>query len=188
MKKYILGMFVILTLTFFTGQAFCQSGDSDNLPSKEQIEKVRKKVETLKLWKLTDALDLDEATAVKLFPIINKYDKKRFTAEQNIRKDMKNLRKNVDTANPDELKELIGRIEENHKELQAINHEQLEELSSKLPVKKLAKFIIFQQDFDREMKNIIADARHKRRAGLKNKSMMKPGEGPFTEGTETPSP
>ncbi len=162
MKKYIFGIFVVLTLTFFTGQAFCQPEDFDKPPSKEQIEKIRERVETLKLWKLTQALDLDEATAVKLFPLINKYDKKRFAIEQRMRKDMKKLRRSVDTASPDKLAELIRRIEGNHRELQAINYEQLEELGGILPVRKVAKFIIFQQDFNREMQKIISEVREKK--------------------------
>ena len=162
MKKYILGIFAVLTLTFFTGQAFCQAEDFDKPPSKEQIEKIRKRIETLKLWKLTEALDLDEATAVKLFPLINKYDKKKFAIERSIRKDMKKLRKTVDTASPDELKELIRKIEENHRELQAINSAQFEELKAVLPVRKVAKFLIFQQDFSREIRKIIREAKQKK--------------------------
>lgn len=176
MKKYIFGVFVVLTLTFFTGQAFCQPKDFDKPPSKEQIEKIRKRVETLKLWKLTKALDLDETTAAKLFPLINKYDKKRFAIEQRMRKDMKKLRKTVDTANPDKLAELIRRIEENHRELQAINYEQLEELRGILPVRKVAKFIIFKQDFDREMKKIITEVRKRHARKSRDKPMGPPHE------------
>ena len=162
MKKYILGVFIVLTLTFFTGQAFCQPEDFDKPPSKEQIEKIRKRVETLKLWKLTQALDLDEETAAKLFPLINRYDKKRFVIEQSMRKDMKKLRRSVDTASPDKLAELIRKIEENHRELQTINYQQLEKLREVLPVRKHAKFIIFQQDFNREMQKIIRESRQKK--------------------------
>jgi Spy/CpxP family protein refolding chaperone len=162
MKKYVLGIFVVLTLTFFTGQAFCQSEDSDKPPSKEQVEKIRKKVQTLKLWKLTEALDLDEETAAKLFPVMNKYEKKRFAIEQSIKKDMKKLRKIVDTASPDELAELIRRLEENHRELQALNGEQFQEFKAILPVRKVAKFLIFQQDFSREMRKIIREAKQKK--------------------------
>ncbi len=162
MKKYIFGIFIVLTLTFFTGQAFCQSEDFDKPPSKKQIEKIRKRVETLKLWKLTQALDLDEETAAKLFPLINKYDKKRFVIEQSMRKDMKKLRRSVDTASPEKLGELIRRIEDNYKELQEINNQQLEELRGILPVRKVAKFIIFKQDFNREIRKIIRESRHKK--------------------------
>ena len=173
MKKYIFGVFIVLTLTFFTGQAFCQSEDFDKPPSKEQIKKIRKRVAILKLWKLTQALDLDEATAAKLFPLINKYDKKRFVIEQSMRKDMKKLRRSVDTANPEKLEELIRRIEGNHRELQAINYQQLEKLREVLPVRKHAKFIIFKQDFNREMRKIIREAR-------KKKGKFK-GKKPFSE-------
>ncbi len=177
MKKYIFGIFVMLSLTIFTGQGFCQPPeDFKKPPSKEQIEKIKKRVETLKIWRLTKILDLDEETASRLFPLINKYDKRRFVIEQSMRKDMRKLRKSVDTASPDKLRDIIKRLEDNHRELQEINYAEKEELKDILPVRKFAKFIIFQQDFNREMKEIIAEVRKRHTRKLREKPMGPPHE------------
>lgn len=189
MKKHILWISIVLSLIFFTGQGICQqSEDFNKPPTKDRIEKIRKKIETLKLWRLIKDLDLNEATASKLFPLINEYDKKRLTVEHDMRKDMKKLRESVNTASDNEIRDMVKKLQGLHSRLQEINDEELKKLSNILTDRELAKYIIFKTDFDREMKNIIAEIRHKRGAGLKNKSMMKPGEEPFMEGTETPSP
>lgn len=45
--------------------------DFDRPPTKEQMENVRERIETLRMWKLTKTLDLDEKTSAKLFPLLN---------------------------------------------------------------------------------------------------------------------
>lgn len=182
MKRYIFGIFFVLSLTFFTGQGLCQPPeDFKKPPSKEQIERIRKRVETLKMWRLTKALDLNEETASRLFPLMNKYDKKRLTVEQNMKKDMRKLRKSVDTATDEELRAIIKRLKEHHKKLQEINDEEMKELSNILSDREMAKLLIFKQDFDREMKNIISEVRKKRGRRSKNRGMMSPLEEPPAE-------
>ncbi|MEF9425891.1 MAG: hypothetical protein L0956_01460 [Candidatus Mariimomonas ferrooxydans] len=163
MKMYMSGIFLLLSLTFFTGQVFSgPPGVFDNPPSKEQMERTRKRVETLKMWKLTKILDLDEQKASKFFPVLNEYDKKRLTVAREMRKNMKKLRASADTANPDELRNIIRRVEDNHRRLQGIDNEEMKRLRDILTARDLAKFIIFKQDFDREMKKIIATVRKRR--------------------------
>lgn len=163
MKMYMSWIFLLLSLTFFTGQVFSEPPEAfDNPPSKKQIERTRKRVETLKMWKLTKILDLDEQKASKFFPVLSEYDKKRLTAAHEMRKDMKKLRAYADTANPDELRNIIRRVENNHRRLQRIDNEEMERLRDILTARDLAKFIIFRQDFDREMKKIIEKVRERR--------------------------
>lgn len=182
MKKSISWIFIVLSLTLFAGQGFCQpSEELKKPPSKEQIEKIRKKVETLKMWRLTDALELSEETASKAFPVIKEYDKKRLDIEQDMRKDMSKLRQSVDTASEDELRDITKRLEDNHRKLQEINGEEMKKLGDILSVRERAKFIIFKQDFDKEMKNIIAEAKERHEKGLRGRPMRPPTE-------ETPEP
>ncbi|MEF9475611.1 MAG: hypothetical protein L0958_02720 [Candidatus Mariimomonas ferrooxydans] len=72
------------------------------------------------------------------------------------------IRASADTANPDELRNIIRRVEDNHRRLQGIDNEEMERLRDILTARDLAKFIIFKQDFDREMKKIIATVRKRR--------------------------
>ncbi len=170
MKMYMSWIFLLLSLTFFTGQVFSEPpGAFDNPPSKKQMERTRKRVETLKMWKLTKILDLDEQKASKFFPVLNEYDKKRLAVAQEMRKDMKKLRASADIANPDELRNIIRRVEDNHRRRHGIDNEEMKRLRDILTARDLAKFIIFKQDFDREMKKIIEKVRKKRNRNPREK-------------------
>ncbi len=170
MKKYICWISLALALTLFTGPGFSQPSEGfKQPPSKKQIEKIRKRIETLKMWRLTKSLDLDEETASKLFPLINQYDKEKLAVQQAMRRDMKELRSAADTAGEEKLRGILKRLRESRKRLQEINDEEIEKLREVLSVRELAKFIIFRQDFDREMKKIIARVREKNARGLKKR-------------------
>jgi hypothetical protein len=164
MKRFIFLISLLLISSLFTNQGLCHPPkDFKEQPTKEQVERIRKRIETLKMWKLTKILDLDEETASKLFPILNKYDKKRLAIEQEIRKDMKRLRKSIDTATENELRDIIKILKGHHRELEELNDEEMEELEGILSVKDIAKLIVFKHDFNREIRGLIEDARKKRR-------------------------
>lgn len=170
MKRYISGIFLVASLMLFTGQGFCKPPeDYKRPPSGEQLEKLRKRVETLKMWKLTKSLDLNEETASKLFPLIKEYDKKRLSVEIDMRKDIKKLRKTINTASEAELRDIIKKLKYHHKKLQEINDEEMGKLSDILTYREMARFIIFKQDFDREMRNIISEVREKRLKRFRDK-------------------
>lgn len=128
-------------------------------PSKEQRERLRKRIETLRIWKLTKALDLDEKTAARLFPLMNRHDRERAEVEREIKESMKNLRKALRVENEGKLSGLLEKLRNSHKALQGLNDEEREDLEKILTVKQQARYIIFQQEFNREIRRIIGEAR-----------------------------
>jgi hypothetical protein len=134
-------------------------------PAKEQAEKVRKRVETLRMWKLTNALDLDEKTSTLLLPVLSRNDKIRSAAEGDLRENMRDLREALKERRGGQLKTILERLDHNHKALQKINDEERAELKKILTVEQQAKFIIFQQEFDLEIRRAIAESRERRPEG-----------------------
>jgi len=132
---------------------------------KDQVEKVRKRVETLKMWKLTEALNLDEKTTAVLFPLLNKYDKKRAELENALREGMRELKEGLKDKNERRLAAALDKLEQNNKGMQKLKEEEWAELKKALTVEQQAKLVIFQQDFNREMKKMIAQAKEKRSEG-----------------------
>ena len=166
MKKNIIKILLI----FFLALGFSADGiaspdrdDHNRPPSKEQMERVRKRIETMKIWKLTKALDLDEKTAARLFPLLNKYDKKRAEIERDIKDNMMDLREALEDEKESKLRDLIERLEKSHKALQSLNDEERAELKQILTVGQQAKYLIFLQEFNREIRRIIEEARSRRR-------------------------
>lgn len=163
MKRYILKILLSTLIVFgFTTIGMAEPPDFERPPTKEQMERVRERIETLKMWKLTKALDLNEKTSAQLFPVLNKYEKKRLAIEQALRDGMRDLRESLRERREDRLKDILKRLEQNHKEMQRVNDEEWEELKRILTTEQQAKFLIFREEFDREIKRIITEAKERR--------------------------
>ncbi len=166
MKK---SMMAILFSLFFVGaiavegQCFGPDGDDLGSPiSKENREKIRQRIETIKIWKLTKALDLDANSAAVLFPLMNKYDKKRSEIQHDIRKNLRELKQGIEIHDDTTLSRLMNTIEQNHRELQELKDREWEEMKSVLTVGQQAKLIIFRINFEREIRKIISETRKDR--------------------------
>lgn len=164
MKRYVTKM--VLLLFFMLGSASAvmaePRGDFDAPPTKEQMEKVRSRIETLRMWKLTKALDLDEKTSAQLFPLLNKYDKKRSELERTLRDNIRELRESLSGKREGQVKSILERLEQNHKAMQGIKDAEWDELKGILTVEQQARFILFQLEFEREIRRIIEETRGRR--------------------------
>ncbi|MBI5633607.1 MAG: hypothetical protein HZA15_09035 [Nitrospirae bacterium] len=166
MNRKIAGLLVFVFLTAWSAAAIAEPfDDRDRPPSKEQMEKVRKKIETMRMWKLTSALDLNEKISAQVFPVLNSYDRKRAEAEAAVRDGMRELREAVKEKNEAKMKAALGRVEQNHAALQRTNDEERAELRKILSVEQQAKYVLFQQEFNRELREFIGEARERRGEG-----------------------
>jgi len=155
-----------LLLTAFLSGAWAAAGDGmEQPPSREQMEKVRERVETLRMWRLTKALDLDEKTSSRLFPVLNRFDRKRHELEQSLRDGMRDLREAVREGRDSALKGILDRLEQNHREMQRLNEEERAELKRLLSVRQQAAFVIFQQEFQQDIRRMIEETRGRRPRG-----------------------
>lgn len=126
------------------------------------------------MWKLTKDVDLDEKTSAQLFPLLNKYDKKRADIENAVRDNMKELRESLKKKREGQLRNILDRLDQNHKGIESIKDAEWQELRGILFVEQQAKFIIFQQEFDREIRKIIEETREKRHERLEKGRPQKP--------------
>lgn len=165
---------LFLVLGFAVDSMAEPQGESDRPPTKEQAEKVRTRIETLRMWKLTKALDLDERKSAQLFPLLNRYDKKRAEAENAMRDTMRALRESLKEGREVQIKNILDRLEQNHKSMQNIREAEWEELRGILSIEQQARFIIFQQEFDREIRKIIEETRGRRQERLGKDMPQKP--------------
>ena len=164
MKKNVVKILVLLFIMCgFTAQGFAEPAEYlDKPPTKQQRDRVRKRIETLKMWKLTKALDLDEASSAKIFPVLNRYDKKKAEIHQDLRKGMREMKISLKENKTEGLKNTLAMLEEKHRALQNINDEEWAELKKVLTVEQQAKLILFRHEFDREVHKLIADAKDRR--------------------------
>jgi len=151
--------------------AFVDAGsDSAGPPSEERREAVRKKMDAVRIMRLTETLKLDEETAAKFIPLITSLEQKRRDLMRENLQTMRELRDYLASRNPDEkkLKSVMEKMEKNHQETVKLREKENEAAKGSLTVEQQARYLLFQQDFMREMRGMISGAR----------GGMGPGRGP----------
>ena len=130
-------------------------------PDAMKREEVRKKVETVKMWRLTEELKLDEKTGAKLASFLSALDEKRRGLIHERMDTMKDLRTLVKTGKPDEkkLKADLDKLEKTHREMVELEGKEINGVKDILSVEQQARYVIFQQEFRRELRGMIAGAR-----------------------------
>lgn len=161
-RRILISLLFLFLVPGFSEICMAEPPEFERPPTKEQMENVRKRIETLRIWKLTKTLDLDEKTSAQLFPLINKYDKKRTEAEIVMKEGMKDLREALKDRRESALKNILDKLEQSHKEMQRINDEERAEMKKVLTLEQQAKFIISQQEFERDIRKIIEEVKERR--------------------------
>ncbi len=145
--------------------------------SPEKQEQIRKKVETLRIWRLTETLKLDSENTAKLASLLSSHDRQRGTLFRERRETMRALRSAVTSPKPDEsrLQTLLDKLEANHRTTQELTEMEWKSLRGILTTEQQARFVIFQQDFRRDIQKMISTARGtEQRKG----SVSGPGQNP----------
>ncbi len=132
-----------------------------NAQTEEKRQEIRKKIQAVWIWRLTEALKLDAATSAKLASIIGSFDRQRNDIMRDRRESMRELGLSLKSAKSDEVKlrSLLEKIEKNHQAMQGLREKEWKAMQDILTVRQQARFLVFQQQFGREMRNIIANAR-----------------------------
>jgi len=132
-----------------------------NAMSEQKREALRKKIEAVKIWRLTEALKLDAATSAKLAPLLNSYDQQRKDLMREHMEAMKALRRALKTTKPDEtkLKVALEKLMQNRRAMDELRDKEISGLKDILTIEQQARYVIFQQEFRREMLGRIAGAR-----------------------------
>ncbi len=150
--------------------------------SEEKREEIRKKIEAVRIWKLTEALKLDENTAAKLSAFLSTVDQHRRDIMREQMETMRELRQTLSTGKPEEpkLKAAIDKLEKNRHAMAEIRSKEIAGLKNILTTEQQARFLIFQQEFRRDIQRMISGARGNGpgRGGMRAGQGHGPGPGP----------
>jgi Spy/CpxP family protein refolding chaperone len=138
-------------------------------------EEVRKKIEAVRIWRLNEALKLDPDTSAKLSSLLSSFDQQRRDIRSEQRRTMKRLRLAVRSNKLDgsKIKTDLDTIEKNHHAMQELKNSETLALKNILTIEQQARYLVFQQDFRREMRGMI---KRSRRNG-QGRTGMGPGAG-----------
>ncbi len=146
-QKAILALFLIPLL--FAENEF------DEKDPREIIEKVR-------IYKLTEALDLTTEQATRFFPKLKEMRKTEQEFQKEKIKLIKELKVLIEEGAPEsEIIKILDKYTEIHKKRMIEQAKEIEGLRGVLTPLQQAKFLIFQLEFEREIRDIIREVRRR---------------------------
>jgi Spy/CpxP family protein refolding chaperone len=166
--RYCLLAFIVL----FTGFAAPTAADArprhqrsaqapDGAPSLEaKRTKVRQRIRALRAWRLTEALDLDEATAARLFPILNRYDEKLAAVLKDgarLRRELRALIK-AQSASASATNALVDRMVKQQREQWTLEERRFGEVRAVLTPMQAAQLLVVLPQIDRSIHREISQA------------------------------
>lgn len=133
-----------------------------NALSEEKREEIRKKIETVRIWRLTEKLKLDTTTSAKLASLLSSFDQQRQGIVREQVATMRELRVSLQSQKPDEarIKTALDTLQKNQHSMQELRDREYGRLKDILTIEQQARFLLFQQEFRREMQNMISNARN----------------------------
>jgi hypothetical protein len=133
--------------------------------SDERRAEIRRKIETVRIWRLTEELKLDANTSAKLSSVLSSLDRQRRAIQREQMGTLNTLRRSLNSPKPEEsyIKSDLDKLERNYHAMQRLKDDEMRSLKSLLTVEQQARYVIFQQEFMREMRGMIHDARGNRR-------------------------
>lgn len=137
----------------------------DDMDREKDLARVRKKVEALRAWQLTEVLDLDEETSSRLFPAMREADQERWKIESSNRKLVREMNRELESRDPDQGKidRILEKLQTNRRALNRVEERHLEKVRQILSPEDTARYIMFQIRFQREIKRKAAEALRDRR-------------------------
>ncbi|MGC1454960.1 MAG: hypothetical protein WA946_07190 [Nitrospirota bacterium] len=128
--------------------------------SEEKREEVRKKIETVRIWRLTEALKLDAGTSAKLSSLLSSTDRHRWDILRERAVTIRILKAAIRSPKPDEsqIKTCLEKLEKNHYAMQALVNNEMSGLKNILTIEQQAQYVVFQHEFMHEMRGMIGGA------------------------------
>mgnify|MGYP001599671236 CR=1 FL=1 len=161
---------VIALFALSTGAAFAEQqpaaapssqGEFATNPGPGDDENARKKIEAIRVSRLTEALNLDEKTAAKFIPAITALDLKRRATMREHRLAMMELRRQVQGRQADSslLKITIDKFATSRREMTKLREKEFDTAREHLTTDQLARYLLFQQDFLQEVRELVSGMR-----------------------------
>ncbi|MCZ7584134.1 MAG: hypothetical protein M5R36_12780 [Deltaproteobacteria bacterium] len=151
-------------------------------------EKAFRKIEMVRMWKLAEVLDLDDAEMAKVVPALREYDRTLHAKAKERETLVGELRKTVASGAPDEkiIKESVRRILRLENEITGIREKHYQQMEKLLDAERLAKYMIFEVTFHDEVQKFVRDVRQRRDKIKRRLRGQGPGDGPAAGGEGAP--
>ena len=130
-------------------------------PQARNRERLRENLLTLRLLRMTQALDLTEEQSAKIFPVINRIEKEKLELLKRLGPEIDGLRVALQASTLDEadIAARAGRVRELRDAVKAGDDDLEAYLESSLTPVQKAKYLVFSVDFYRGLGQVLDRAR-----------------------------
>ncbi|RKZ26482.1 hypothetical protein DRQ26_04350 [bacterium] len=143
--------------TIFTVALFGVLFAQPMMPDKSDPE-IMERIETVKMWKLTEALDLSEEQAAKLFPVMNRANKRRKEIKSRQMELFGVLRDALDSgADSTELLSILDEMTDLKNQECELQIDFLSQIKQILSPEQQAKYVMFEVEFKKRMMQLLRD-------------------------------
>ncbi len=161
MKRIFQCVLIILIVNSMTG--LLAQEDFWMAPNPER----RERLETLRIWKMTEFLDLSSEKSAAFFPKLKDFEKYIRSKQEKQRELMQEITEKINESdyspNKSDVKKLTHQLAEIEKDIIDQKEEFINDLSTVLTPEQQLKYIIFENRFRRNlMKTLNQQARQKR--------------------------
>ena len=141
---------------------FSPGGRQGDHPMREQM---RKRIETIKIWKLTEELNLTPEQSEKFFPAYNQFNDNRKAIEEERRTVFDQLNLLTDEDKPDDNKiiELLDKSDNFDQKLNSLKIKFRQDLKGVLTTQQIGRLYVFEVEFMRHIRDIMKDTRKEMR-------------------------
>ena len=147
------GILLIMSVSFAQEPEPPTPSDTPVYQYKWQIQE---KIRTMKMWKLTETLELTEEQALKFFPMFKDFEKKVQAIRDENSEYLKKLNGYIMAGDEGaKMTDLINKIENNEMEILKARTQFRKDAKKILDKTQIAKLVIFQHDFPRRFRDAI---------------------------------
>lgn len=148
--KQIVILFIALVLTIFV-----------NLYSQEQIPlrgPAAERIEQFKKVRLMEVLKMDEETSVRFFVRYNKHTEYLRSIQKDHNALIDKLQEmSKSNVNNSDIEQVIKDIGMNEEKIAETRSKFLEEIKSVISIKQVASYVVFERNFNKNLREIIRD-------------------------------
>lgn len=158
LNKYLIGLLVIVSAAMAAAQPPPMGPGPMGGPMRA---KVRERIQTMKVWKLTEAVGLTSEQSEKFFPVYNKYQKaledidfKRIDLVDRLEK-----LSNTPGASDKEINDAMAALNDIPRQTLAERDKFAKDVSPILSLSQQAKLAVFEERFKQQLQQFIREIR-----------------------------
>ena len=166
MKKLKLsGMFFLIFIFVFTALAvYAQRPPARPFPEEGKRERLREEIQTMKMWKMLEVLDLTDEQSNDFLPAWRELQKAQKDFRERREELLKSLEAVLGEEKPDEgkIRNILGQLEKERSRFDEVQQRFRQKAQEVLTLEQQAKLLLFEDRFEKRMMEIIRQYRERK--------------------------